>query len=26
VNASLEFWFLGTSNGYYGEDVIFVKI
>lgn len=25
-NASLEFWFLGTSNGYYGEDVIFVKI
>jgi len=25
-NASLEFWFLGTSNGYYGESVIFVKI
>jgi hypothetical protein len=25
-NASLEFWFLGTSNGYYGEGVTFEKI
>lgn len=25
-NASLEFWFLGESNGYYGEEVSFKKI
>ena len=25
-NASLEFWFLGTSNGYYSESVTFEKI
>ena len=26
VNASLEFWFLGESNGYYSEDVSIKKI
>lgn len=26
ANASLEFWFLGESNGYYNEDVIIKKI
>lgn len=26
VNASLEFWFLGESNGYYSESVIIKKI
>ena len=25
-NASLEFWFLGISNGYYSESVTFEKI
>ena len=26
ANASLEFWFLGESNGYYSEDVSIKKI
>lgn len=26
TNASLEFWFLGESNGYYSESVIIKKI